>query len=924
MYETLGQNSLPAFKYLYIETDGRARVDQTPDPQGDRVKRVSITVDSVGGALARLRNLCGAGALEWCPQDLAQELSQISEGAGNFPPGGRLALWKNWEEVKSAILGCKNELGQANVVPQTNDALQDVGRRLGIPDGAAGPAGWVDANALDIYVVGTLVGGTNSGIFVDLGYLVREVCTLGDQAALDGIFFVPTEHGNQLHRANAWASLEACEFFRRGTYWSVWPDTPPAPKVLRRPPYRRVYLVSPAYGMGTFAEMDVDGTLCEMVALTLLANLLGMSAKRLDVLANAPAAQAGFYMTFGTAAITHPKYLVSEAAACEKGKELCDTLCDEKGYWDRAQSKQITINATALQGEAAHTFRSELPRALEGLRTAERQNLNRALETLARAIIAGREPDIASALDQRFGSRGDHLRVLIDNADGVKNQLLELTRLKIKDELVRTENLACCAHYLSGWRKSIQETTAFWKELISLRRSAADDRVGEAESGIERCAHAWLLYWPLQERYNAVLDELRSLLRKTEMYVMLPKLEELDKEIEPIEAELTSMRENLGMARTALETRLGSLRTVAAQADRPIHRVWARGDFDQDVTQLHRTMERASIARVSGPAAWEFLSHKGEDIAATMKKKFQQEALTRMHQARLDPDVAEAANRDEIAATVTDLVRRAKAGYLRFRPDAQPFEGHNAHVPRLVIGASTYLEEHRNRVNQWLNLEGEASFRHYEVPFLRHMLIYYDEKGRFNPDLLAATAAMKAAYEATPENMKETTWRALRRAYDLEAARRAGEMLELNRLMLDFFVEWVSGEDKAWRAVKKREQVNLPISTDDQGDVVYVIDQDIGAPLVLPLLEDDVNRFALSADAFTRVKGAVRGEVNRFGLQGMNDLFKNDVYPYLLRRHGRDRVYELSNYYFSEPGGLVRRLIQSSEAAAVARRLGKP
>lgn len=153
-------------------------------------------------------------------------LGYIHNGAKQLRPIGRLCFFRNYVTFKQLM-----ETKLANL-----DKIRDmeVAQNRGFP---------VVGNLQLIYVVGSLCGGTGSGMFMDVAHRIRA--QVRNNARVVGIFFLPdvleAELTSDLQRrrirANAYAALKELNYFQETQRFSVLypseqrelPDTPYAP-----------------------------------------------------------------------------------------------------------------------------------------------------------------------------------------------------------------------------------------------------------------------------------------------------------------------------------------------------------------------------------------------------------------------------------------------------------------------------------------------------------------------------------------------------------------------------------------------------------------------------------------------------------------------------------------------------------------------
>lgn len=100
---------------------------------------------------------------DWVEKDALRH-SAVVAGAGTVRQIGRLALHMNLNRVKEALGAALKGVTSADALKQTSDYLKEIG----ITDAK------LERAPLKIFVVGSLIGGTGSGMFLDIAYLLRE------------------------------------------------------------------------------------------------------------------------------------------------------------------------------------------------------------------------------------------------------------------------------------------------------------------------------------------------------------------------------------------------------------------------------------------------------------------------------------------------------------------------------------------------------------------------------------------------------------------------------------------------------------------------------------------------------------------------------------------------------------------------------
>jgi hypothetical protein len=152
-YEFTKKNSPGANNsaFLYLETDKNRLPKVTPNG-GTDIKACFLCPQNIDATLNNWQ-----GKYEWMPTT-AQVLNTHSGAAGQ-PAFGRIALWAEEQSVRNIIQALYNQI---NGNAQTN-----------------------------IYLVGSLTGGTGTGIFLDLAYLIRQITNNNN---IYGMFMLPDKN----------------------------------------------------------------------------------------------------------------------------------------------------------------------------------------------------------------------------------------------------------------------------------------------------------------------------------------------------------------------------------------------------------------------------------------------------------------------------------------------------------------------------------------------------------------------------------------------------------------------------------------------------------------------------------------------------------------------------------------------------------
>lgn len=126
-----------------------------------------------------IRRLLQASEMQaWAPPLERWDLSDIINGAGQRRPSGRLALFRNAVAIYNALNDAINQVKSIDLV-----GMMAKWPEFRIPEEYQ--------TTVEVYVVGSLVGGTGSGMFLDVGYMIRDLLKEEGADRVIGVFLLP-------------------------------------------------------------------------------------------------------------------------------------------------------------------------------------------------------------------------------------------------------------------------------------------------------------------------------------------------------------------------------------------------------------------------------------------------------------------------------------------------------------------------------------------------------------------------------------------------------------------------------------------------------------------------------------------------------------------------------------------------------------
>ena len=374
MSEEYGHSGLPLFRYIAIETHDEVDVQNTNQMDDyERINLIRATIPNVSQVRLKLTQgepLHNPNLVNWLdPELLKIEAGGFMDGASNIRMAGRLCLWEKWSDVQATFANAIRAIMAPSTKRKTINILTERQQIAGHP--------LDDTGSIRVYVLGSLCGGSCSGMLIDVGYFFRYLLSAyGDNSRINGIFTMFDENHAakpdamfNIRSANCYASLSELNYYhhQETTYDITFPDGRQI-KNMREKPFDYTLFVSPSgkiagnqfsTGAGAF---DEDG-LNLMVALNLFAESAADTGGVKNAIRTNYTSHANFgtlkpvregeirtmvrYMaSFGLTAVWYPKYRIASAAACTIGNKLCDnwrgshipqatTVKDVETEWNR-------------------------------------------------------------------------------------------------------------------------------------------------------------------------------------------------------------------------------------------------------------------------------------------------------------------------------------------------------------------------------------------------------------------------------------------------------------------------------------------------------------------------------------------------------------------------------------------------------------
>lgn len=137
------------------------------------------------------------------------KLGTMNTGAGQIRPAARLAFFHNYDEIVYKINSAKSTITDSKSINTVKD-------RHKIKN--------VNTEKINVYIISSVSGGTGSGIYIDMGFLIRHL--FKNHAISSAYLFLPKifqSYGKERIYANGYAALTELEHYNlKNNFESNW------------------------------------------------------------------------------------------------------------------------------------------------------------------------------------------------------------------------------------------------------------------------------------------------------------------------------------------------------------------------------------------------------------------------------------------------------------------------------------------------------------------------------------------------------------------------------------------------------------------------------------------------------------------------------------------------------------------------------
>lgn len=586
-YELTGNNKPDGVEYMYLETDINQLSKNTASGSSD-IDRLFVSLKHNQATINSLKNSNNPDT-SWIPSP--QSVLNNQNGAGGMSSYGRLSLWGNFNQVRTMIRD-KYSLINGN-------------------------------NTTRIFIVGTLTGGTGSGLCVDMPYLVSQT-TLNNN--IFGIFLTPdrnsitdaTKRPLFINYFNSIASIS--HFSEQNNNFSIqWPGAGIFNSL--RPPYSQVQLLSQDFDNADAPLNDVNG-LYRIAGLNLMTRFLGFDkvdtqnipirnysdlydARMVDVKSNEPEFK---FSTFGISMIQYPKSQIEELFAIDLSIDMINRWLDTVNYKDKT-GKTITIigHKAQLKFETIKEFDDDLDlcfKMIDGKNAPNGSTYKASLSKIVSNIMTndfeGKANPNAYIYDKLSNNNSsNHYLTLANYRIDIRDNLIKAIQNRIVNYLDSFQNIDMCKMKLSNISEAIDSIVKYWKEKYNITEDVAIwNSVLQAK--IKEMFVSTSAYYVCRQKKNYLEEQLNNIFTLAKMHISIEVLLELKLNLNQPTAYLftNSSREELPSIKRLNEFRVNLENAIKNSISNPSfsdRKAELTADLNNNTNQIIRLFEHGSL-----------------------------------------------------------------------------------------------------------------------------------------------------------------------------------------------------------------------------------------------------------------------------------------------------------------------------------------
>jgi hypothetical protein len=351
--ETYGSlNNFPIISFLWIDTDRGYKITN-PEAAGSPFKdleKCHATVSSTESA-TRLENMGEFPWIQkWFPQELERNISSLEAGAGQIRACGRFAFFCNYDKIRKSFQEALRQVKGREKLMNDRHQIR------------------VSGNAVNVFVTGSISGGTGSGMLIDLGYCIRHWLQGEGSTEINAIVPMPNAFAGisvgEGVISNGYAALMELSYFSdpRTEFNERYSQSDLDEVRSQEPPFNFTYLVGTKNGESEFKLGQLREAIAQNIFLDLTSDFAAHKRSIRDNIKkswiekdNKGRGYSKQFMSFGLSTIEIP---ISQIRAC-----LANRLAKDLVSWWLNESVQLPPQMLEL-------VRGDL---LKGMRLSEQE-----------------------------------------------------------------------------------------------------------------------------------------------------------------------------------------------------------------------------------------------------------------------------------------------------------------------------------------------------------------------------------------------------------------------------------------------------------------------------------------------------------------------------------------------------------------------
>jgi hypothetical protein len=256
-YDSL--DKFPIVSFVWIDTDSGYKISN-PEAAGSPFKDREKCHATVSGteATTRLQDMDRFPWIKkWFPSELERNISSLEAGAGQIRACGRFAFFCNYSKIQTSFSQALNRIkGKENYMLDRYDVK-------------------VLTNKINVFVTGSISGGTGSGMAIDLGYCIRH--WLQGEGSIETTAIVPMPNAfagigvGEGVIANGYAALMELNYFSddRTEFVEKYSSSDLDEVRSEKPPFDFTYLVGTKNGESEFKLSQLREAIAQNIFLDL-------------------------------------------------------------------------------------------------------------------------------------------------------------------------------------------------------------------------------------------------------------------------------------------------------------------------------------------------------------------------------------------------------------------------------------------------------------------------------------------------------------------------------------------------------------------------------------------------------------------------------------------------------------------------------